>query len=167
MSAVTAIEWATLLRDPAEPREGNYGGRQHMATVAVNGAEHKVWIDEGQFSALRRGDVIMVEFRAGKWRMSKSQPPELIRTLQSRAPMTQTQTPPPVPAAPLPVAQPSQAPAKGDPDVIKRALSLRAALLRRCHQEVLDQFSKAGLELRPEELQKYATALYIDLSKML
>lgn len=92
MTATMTTQWATLLYDPTEPKPSQINPEypaQHMATVQMDdGTQKRIYFNVGTYSALRKGDTVMLEYSKGKWRMSKTQPPELHQKLSQRGPAT-------------------------------------------------------------------------------
>lgn len=106
----STIQWAKLKFDPtaAQPSKQNPDWKpQHSVLVTLNDAastEARIYFPQGEFSGLRKDDTIMCEYRDGKWRLAKTQTPELMQLLQQRQPIGTA------PTAPTPVAAPATAP---------------------------------------------------------
>jgi hypothetical protein len=79
-------KWATLTYDP-KPAESTIPDAKPELTVAVTIDDEKArlyWIAGGLCDLLKKGDTVMVEWVKGKWKISKSQTPELMQALESR-----------------------------------------------------------------------------------
>lgn len=100
----STIQWATLKFDPGEPRTSNPEWQpQHSALVVMaNGEEIRIYFNPGIYSALRKGDAVMLEYAKGKWRMAKTQTPELMQTLAARQHGNVAATSEPAPTDPPP-----------------------------------------------------------------
>lgn len=184
MNMAASTVYAYLLKDPTPPKQGQYGA-SHMVTVQLDGSgeEVKIWFDVGPLSALKAGDWVVCEWYNGKWKLSRTQAPELMAELAQRAPQqhaappTQPPRPPmqqPAPSAPpthsAPAAQ-TPAPKAGIWDEamkqrINAELGQRAALLAHCHRTIAAQFLDANNNVMVSDdiIQRYATTLYIDLT---
>lgn len=129
--AVTHTAWAAVTRPPGQPTQSKFGGTDAPVTVQVNNEPGKVYVPVGEgLENLQPGDQFVVEWRAGKWRCSNSQPPELMQQLRSRSvmppPINVGAPPPPMNTAPPPMsggtpprvgAQPPPIPNNCPPDV--------------------------------------------------
>lgn len=175
--------WATLKFAPAEPKASTINpdwAPQHMATVAVDDehqTEARIYFSIGLYSHLVKGDQVMLEWDKGKWRLSKTQTPELVKLLKQRESLTINSAPSsPAPAPPSP--QPSPAPPSPSPSLptadrwtdehrtlIYNELKRRAAILAVCHREIEANFmSKTGeAQISEAALRNYAIALFNDL----
>ncbi|MEM9092627.1 MAG: hypothetical protein AAGC93_28335 [Cyanobacteria bacterium P01_F01_bin.53] len=136
MNAATTpntLQWGKLKFDPTEPSTTNPEWQAQHSTVVVfsNTQEHRVYFNPGPLSQLRRGDTVLCEYRRGKWRMAKSQPPELMELLGQRTPTPQTVSAPtmppalPPPVAPAPAKQPTS---RDVAEIVSIFQELKAAL---------------------------------------
>lgn len=80
------VFFGTIAQTPSDPYSSNYGGADRMVSVEIEGyGTQKIWFKDGSgFNHLQPGDVAVVEYRSGKWRFSKQQPPELVAELRQR-----------------------------------------------------------------------------------
>lgn len=182
----TQTAWACVMLSLSQPVQSQYGGTERYTTVDVNGQQAKIYIKCGTpLEQLAPGDRVVVEWRSGKWRIAKTQPPELMQTLATRAPlsppapmptMPTASAPIPTASAPIPMASaPSQAPTRPErwsgehKRTIADEVSNRTNLLKFCHNQIADQFTNAKGELliSEEAVQKYACTLYLDIKNML
>jgi hypothetical protein len=128
---VTQTTWAVVARPPGQPKQSQFGGTDAPVTVQINNESGLVYVPIGEgLENLQPGDHFVVEWRAGKWRCCKTQPPELMQTLRSRSvmppPINVGAPPPPMNTAPPPMsggipprvgAQPPPIPNNVPPDV--------------------------------------------------
>lgn len=93
--------WATLTYNP-KPAESEIPDAKPELTVQVTIDNQKgrlYWIAGGLCDFLKKGDVVMVEFIKGKWKIAKSQTPELMQTLEARKAASVPAAPTDAPAA--------------------------------------------------------------------
>ena len=133
MNATTStLQWATLKFDPTEPRTSNPDWQpQHSALVVFSdNQEHRIYFNPGVLSQLQQGDTVLCEYRRGKWRMARSQPPELMEMLNQRTPAPQTANAPILPpvAAPATPVQTTQPTSRDVIEIVGIFQELRAAL---------------------------------------
>jgi hypothetical protein len=141
----TATAWATVNSPLSNPVPSQYvpAGERYFSAI-INGSSVKLYAECGTaLELLAPGDELVVEQRNGRWKIARTQPPELLTILQQR----QTTPPPVVPnyppqvivLPPAPSAQhaPANAPQTIAPEPAKSAdvrelveifLELRAAL---------------------------------------
>lgn len=170
--------WATLKFAPAEPKPSTINpdwAPQHMATVAVdddNQTETRIYFSIGLYSHLVKGDQVMLEWDKGKWRLAKTQTPELVKLLKQRESLTREMAPS-SPAAPSPIHSSTLPVSVAEPDrwsddhrtLIYTELKRRAAILAVCHREIEANFMNKSGEMPISEtaLRNYAIALFNDL----
>lgn len=85
-AAATKTAWATLTYDP-KPAESTLPEAKPELTVAVTIDDQKnrlYWVAGGLCDHLQKGDTVMVEYLKGKWKIAKTQTPELMQTLNQR-----------------------------------------------------------------------------------
>jgi len=101
MTTVTTA-WATLTYNP-KPAESEIPDAKPELTVAVTIDGNKgrlYWIAGGKCDHLKKGDTVMVEWLKGKWKIAKSQTPELMQTLEQRQGTAAPAAPTDAPGAP-------------------------------------------------------------------
>lgn len=79
-------KWATLTYDP-KPAKSNLPEAKPELMAGVEIDDEKVWlywVASGLCDYLRKGDTVMVEWVKGKWKICKTQAPELMATLEQR-----------------------------------------------------------------------------------
>lgn len=159
------LNFATLKFDPTEPRTSEAHPdwvAQHSVKVAVFGPngqpeEHRIWFAEGEFSQLKKGDRIAVEWRQGRWRMAQAQPADLLGKLAQRRGET-----PAAPAAP-PIPPPAPpAPQSSRREEIEAYISKCARLMKHCLCEA-EKILPAQATV--EDRRAIATTLFIQASK--
>lgn len=147
MNAATTpntLQWAKLKFDPTEPSTTNPDWQAQHSTVVVfsNAQEHRVYFNPGPLSQLQRGDTVLCEYRRGKWRMARNQPPELMQVLSQRTPAPQAvATPaapppsvlpsaqvPPMPVAPMPTVQAKEPTSRDVVEIVGIFQELKGAL---------------------------------------
>jgi hypothetical protein len=96
-------KWAVLTFNPKDATSEIPDAKPEL-TVAVTIDDEKArlyWLKGGLCDLLKKGDTVMVEWVKGRWRISKTQTPELMAALESRR---------------APTAAPAAAPAATRPD---------------------------------------------------
>ncbi|MEA5464753.1 hypothetical protein [Leptothoe sp. PORK10 BA2] len=124
-TATNTLQWAKLKFDPSEPSTTNPEWQAQHSTVVVfsDAQEHRVYFNPGPLSELQRGDTVLCEYRRGKWRMARNQPPELMQLLGQRTP-----APPPLETPATPTAQAKQPTSRDVADIVGIFQELKAAL---------------------------------------
>jgi hypothetical protein len=91
-------KWAVLVFNPKQATSEIPDAKPELTVaVEVDGEKTRLyWVAGGLCDLLQKGDRIMVEYVKGKWKIAKSQPPELMAALESRRAPTAA----PAPAAP-------------------------------------------------------------------
>jgi hypothetical protein len=80
----TTTNWATLTYDPKET-SSQINGTEYTAAVTIDDQPGRLyWKIGGLCDHLRKGDTVMVEWIKGKWKIAKTQTPELMKTLEQR-----------------------------------------------------------------------------------
>jgi hypothetical protein len=72
---------------PSDPKPSQFGGSDRLVTVEVDEyGEHKLWYEAGKIlDYLQPGDMVLLDFKSNKFKISKQQTPELLQQLQRRA----------------------------------------------------------------------------------
>lgn len=86
MTTAVTTAWATLTYNP-KPAESQLPEAKPELTVAVTIDNQKgrlYWLAGGLCDYLKKGDTVMVEWVKGKWKIAKTQTPELMQTLEQR-----------------------------------------------------------------------------------
>ncbi len=84
MTATITTNWAKLDYDPKEA-PSTVNGVEYTTQVDVSGDKHRLYYKIGGLcDYLKRGDTVMVELIKGKWKLGKTQTPELLAILQQR-----------------------------------------------------------------------------------
>jgi hypothetical protein len=143
--APTATAWATVNSPLSLPVPSQYvpAGERYFNAI-INGASIKLYAECGTaLELLAPGDELVAEQRKGRWKIARTQPPELLAILQQRqmtmAPVVPNYPPQAISLPPPPSAQhaPANAPQAIAPEPAKSAdvrelveifLELRAAL---------------------------------------
>lgn len=164
--------WATLTQNPTEPKSSKLypdSPPQHMVSASLDDDQQTLlylYFNQGDLSTLQSGDVVMVEYQKNKWRISKTQTPELISKLKFRAPV------PSHPTQPLDTARVATPSAtrwdKEHRSIVHEELQRRARIIATCHKEIAAQFSDPSGNLLIDEstIQRYARTLYLDLRSL-
>lgn len=154
MNAATTpntLQWAKLKFDPTEPSTTNPEWQAQHSTVVVfsDAQEHRVYFNPGPLSQLQRGDTVLCEYRRGKWRLARNQPPELMQLLSQRTP------PPPsvpdVPPVPTPPAAPAKPTSRDVAEIVGIFQELKAALPEAQETTVRAFSSTLFMQRRKEE----------------
>ncbi|NEP62696.1 MAG: hypothetical protein F6K31_38215 [Symploca sp. SIO2G7] len=121
ITTTNTLQWAKLKFDPTEPSTTNPEWQAQHSTVVVfsNTQEHRIYFNPGPLSQLRKGDTVLCEYRRGKWRMARNQPPELMQLLGQRFPTSQVPSTSTMPPAPMPPAAPAPAKQPTSRDVVE------------------------------------------------
>lgn len=167
MNTATATRWATLKRNPTDPRPSQFDDcpPQHMATIQLeDDTEARIYFDEGVYSHLRKDDTVLVEAgKNGKWRLSKTQTPELMKAIAQR---TNVSAPAVVPnSAPAPTHPSAATQIESDglwSDDRKRRMAREveqsALLFRYCWDRAVLAMGEVASK---EEIRAIATTLFI------
>lgn len=151
------IQWATLKFNPTEPKTSRPGELppQHSALVAAeDGTETRIYFNPGIFSQLQGNDQILIEYRQGKWRLAKTQTPELLNLLQSRQP-----APPPA-MPPMPSAQATAAPPPPQQAQAADTVANDIELMAKIYNELGDR-----IDAPPEVLSSLSCTIFISNKK--
>lgn len=69
----------------AKDAQSRYDPEFTTVVTMDDGAEHRLYWKTGSIADhLRAGDVVAIEFGKGKWRLSRTQAPELLQKLETR-----------------------------------------------------------------------------------
>jgi hypothetical protein len=170
--------WATLTRNPTEPKLSTLypdSPPQHMVSATLDDDQKTalyLYFNAGDLSALESGDVVMVEYQKNKWRISKTQTPELISKLKFRAPSMPPSSPAIAHPTPSTPSNSSAIPAnRWDNEhraTVHEELQRRARIIATCHKEIAAQFSDTNGNLLIDDgtIQRYARTLYLDLRSL-
>lgn len=100
MTTATATAWATLDYDPKEA-PSTVNGTEYTTQVDREGEKHRLYYKIGGLcDYLKKGDTVMVEYVKGKWKLGKTQTPELLKTLEQRRNAAAPPDPTDAPTAP-------------------------------------------------------------------
>ena len=151
--ATAPIQWATLKYNPTEAKPSKAHpdwAPQHSSVAALtDGTEQRIYFAEGPLSALRKNDQVMLEYSKGRWRLAKTQTPELTALLEQRqqAPVTPQSNVAPMPQR-VGEARGRQPPTLTPETLgpIKLHIAQRAKLYAFCYQR-----AKAELPGEPSE----------------
>lgn len=164
MSAITLVR-ATVKYPVGKTLDTQHGQRINVVLTLPDGTEHKEWShpDDRFLRSLKKGDTVQVVKDGDRCKLLKMEKPQG----EYRVPGE----PSPIPPSPTPPSGTTASAtrwSKEHKQRIAEEAKQRAALIRYCHAQVLEQFvSPEGESLISEETaQKYATMLYLDIKEL-
>ena len=134
---------------------GKYGDRQSIKLELENGDEVDVWFDAGHqdYCSLRKGAYIQVVQNGDKF----------------TAAFDDSDEPPALPPSHTPAmaAPPSAGMSEDEKAALFQDICLRAKVIRTCHIQIHSLFldEEGRCTISDELIQRYATSLYIDISR--
>lgn len=160
MTAATAVQWATLKYSPTEAKPSQKNpdwAPQHSALVTLgNGEETRIYFAQGEFSYLEKNDQVMVAWDKGRWRLGKTQTPDLMAVLAQRQ-----QQRPQQPDNVVPIREGQSVPPqkeKPSKERIEAYVSSSMRLFRHCWNEAAASLPET---CTTEDVRKVASTLFI------